>query len=147
MRKLVAMAMLFLSVKSSLAQRIHPQNKQEIIAICDKFMDAFKDGKFTDAYEYLKQYSVISDNTLDTLAAYSKDRMNSLREPFGKSLSFEQISERPVKNSLINLIYILKFERSFLKFRFILYNNGSGWTISTFDYSDQVDDLFDAATK
>lgn len=147
MRKLVVMAILFMSVKSSLAQRMHPQNKQEIIAVCDRFMEAFKNGKYTEAYDSLKTYCVIEDYKLDTLATTSKDQMNSISGSFGKSLSFEQISERSVKNSVSKLVYLLKFEKSFLKFRFILYNNGSGWTITSFTYNDEVDDLFDSSIK
>ena len=130
-----------------MAQRMHPQNKQEIIAVCDKFMDAFKKGKYTDACEYLKQYSVISDNNLDTLATASKYQIDTGSNGFGKSVSFELISERPVKNTLIKLVYLLKFERSFLNFRFILYNNGNGWTITTLTYDGEVDDLFVTATN
>ena len=147
MRKLVVFVLLILSVKLSLGQRIHPQNKQEIITVCEKFLDAFKNGKYADAYEFLKPYSVVEEYKLDTLANTSREQMNSLSNSFGKTLSFEQISEKSIKNSLIKLVYLLKFEKNYLKLRFILYNNGSGWTITNFTYNEEVDDLFDSVTK
>jgi hypothetical protein len=142
MRKLVALLILFSFAKSSLAQRVRPQNKQEMIAVCNRFMQAFKSGKYFEAYDSLKAYTVVEDYKLDTIALTSINQMKALADSYGKSLSVEQISEKPVKNCLIKLIYLLKFERSWLKFRFILYNSGSGWTITSFTYNDEPDDLF-----
>jgi hypothetical protein len=61
MRKLAAILILFSFAKSSFAQRVRPQSKQEIIAVCNKFMQAFKSGKYFEAYDSLKAYTVIED--------------------------------------------------------------------------------------
>jgi hypothetical protein len=135
---------LFFSLLSqfALCQVNHPKSKQELIAVCDKFMDAFRKGKCTEAYDLIKPYTVIQDYQLDTLAGKSTKMMIALASTYGKAISFEQASEKPVKNTLSRVMYLLKFEKSFLRFRFILYNNESGWTITKFEYDEGIDDLF-----
>ena len=135
---------LFLSLLSqfALCQVNHPKSKQELIAVCDKFMDAFRRGKCIEAYELIKPYTVIENYQLDTLAGKSTQQMITLSETYGKVISFELVSEKPVKNTLSRVIYLLKFEKSFLRFRFILYNNENGWTIENFKYDKAMDDLF-----
>jgi hypothetical protein len=142
MPKLSFLLMLVILCQSAFSQINRPKNKQELIAVCDKFMDTFKSQKYNEAFDIVKPYTVIEDYKLDTLAKKSEHQMISLSGAYGKVISFEQITEKPVKNSLSKLIYILKFEKYFLKFRFILYNNGAGWTIISLKYDDEVDELF-----
>lgn len=133
---------LLLLGQCALCQVNHPKTKQELIAVCDKFMDAFRKGKYTEAYDLIKPYTVIEDYKLDTLARKSTRQMLALTETYGKMISFELVSEKPVKFTLSRVISLLKFEKSFLRFRWILYNNESGWTIENFKYDEEMDDLF-----
>jgi hypothetical protein len=142
MPKLFFLLLLVIFCQSAFSQINHPKNKQELIAVCDKFMDTFKGQKYNEAFDIVKPYTVIEDYKLDTLAKKAEHQMMSLSGVYGKMMSFEQISEKPVKTSLSKLIYILKFEKYFLKFRFILYNNGVGWTIINLKYDDEIDELF-----
>jgi len=145
MRKIRTIAVIVVFALNSqfvAAQVKHPTNKMEIIGVCTKFMGIFKNEKFSEAFDLLKPYSVIEDYKLDTLAKTAKDQMLSLSSSYGKIISYEELSEKDIKVSLIQLVYLLKFERDFLKFTFILYNNGTGWTVTDFKYNNEVDDLF-----
>ena len=142
MLKLSFLLILVTSCQSTFCQINHPKNKQEIIGICDKFMDTFKNGKYTEAFDLIKPYTVIEDYKLDTLAYKAKQQMISLSSSFGKVLSTELIVQKVGKNTLSKLIYVLKFEKSFLKFSFVLYNNGNGWSITNFKYDEEMDELF-----
>jgi hypothetical protein len=97
MRKLAAIAMLFLSLKSSLAQQMRPQTKQEVIGVCAKFMDTFIREKFSEAFDLLKPYSVIGNYKLDTMANTVKGKMVSLSSSYGKIVSYEEVSEKTLK--------------------------------------------------
>src|SRR5579864_2811245 len=133
---------LLLLGQCALCQVNHPKTKQELIAVCDKFMDAFRRGKCTEAFDLIKPYTVVEDYKLDTLARKATAQMIALTGSYGKVISVEQVSEKPVKNTLSRVIYLLKFEKSFLRFRLILYNNESWWTIQNFKYDEGLDDLF-----
>ena len=142
MKKFYLLFALVLSFGISYGQVKHPKTKQEIIAICDKFMDTFQKGRYADAFDLMKPYTVIEDYKLDTLANTAKEQMISVNKIYGKTLGFELVSEKAASPALLKVTYILKFEQSVLKFRFILYNNELGWTIIKFKYDVEIDDLF-----
>src|SRR5258708_32460132 len=108
MLRLTFILFLLLLSQFALCQVNHPKSKQELIAVCDKFMDAFRKGKCTEAYDLIKPYTVIEDYKLDTLASKSTKQMLALSDSYGKAISFEQVSEKPVKNTLSRVIYLLK---------------------------------------
>ncbi|MBN8852830.1 MAG: hypothetical protein BGO55_03645 [Sphingobacteriales bacterium 50-39] len=142
MQKIFLFLVIISASKFSFGQQYHPQSKQEIFAACMRFMDAFKASKYENAFRNLRSYSAIEDYKIDTLVKKVKEQMTSINSYYGKALSYEEISEKDVKNSLIRLVYLVKYEKYFLKLVFILYNNGSYWTISNFKYTEDIADLF-----
>ena len=142
MKKFCLLFALVLSFGFSFGQVKHPKTKQEIIAVCNKFMDTFQKGKYSEAFDLMKPYTVIEDYKLDTLTNTAKAQMISVNNSYGKTIGFELVSEKAASLSLLKVTYILKFEQSVLKFRFVLYNNELGWTIIKFKYDADIDDLF-----
>jgi hypothetical protein len=142
MKKPILLLFLTLITKFSFCQLNHPQNRQDLIAICDKFMDAFKSERFDKAFDLIKPYSVIENYKLDTLASTVSRQVGGLSSVYGKLIGYEQVSDKQVKYSLVKLVYMIKFEKGFLELHFILYNNGTGWTITNFKYDEKTDDLF-----
>ena len=116
--------------------------KQKIISSCNEFMEDFRTGNIDEAFEKLKQVSVIEPEKIDTLAATADRQMKSISGSFRKFVSYSLVKEKEVSDFLIELIYILKFENSFLKFKFILYKTRTGWKINQFAYNDELDELF-----
>ena len=110
MQKCILFLLIVLASKLSFGQQIHPQSKQEMIALCAKFMDAFKAGKYDDAFQKLKSFTAIEDYKIDTLLKTVKEQMPSISSSYGKTLSYEELSEKEAKNSLIRLVYLVKFE-------------------------------------
>lgn len=143
MRKYLILLSFMTIAKFSFSQMARPQSKQELIAVCDRFMDMFKDAQFRQAFNFLKHYSVIEDNKLDTLGVTVSHQMGGLKNSYGRIVGYERISAREVKNSIVKVVYIIKFEKTFLQLRFILYSPGgaSGWTINNFRYNEELDEL------
>lgn len=112
-----------------------------MIAICDQFMGTFAKGKYVDAFDHIKPYTVVEDYKVDTLAAKAVKTMEYLVTVYGKIVGYEQSYEKPVK-SLSRLTYLLKFEKLCLKFQFTMYNNGEGWILTHIKYDDEIDDMF-----
>ena len=52
MQKSFLFLLLLTAAQYSFAQIRRPQNKQEIIAVCDRFMEIFKNGKYQQAFAY-----------------------------------------------------------------------------------------------
>jgi hypothetical protein len=145
--QIFGLALLLLYSQFSMGQVKHPTNKQEIIGVCAKFMESFKNEKFEAAFDLLKPYSVIENYQLDTIANTAKKQIKGLSNSYGKIISYEALPEKNIKNSLVQLNYLLKFERDFLRLSFVLYYNGSSWTITNFKYNSEIDDLFSVSAK
>jgi len=114
------------------------KDKERIDNVCDKFMQTFADGKISDALQLLRQNSVIAPSTIDTLLATINNQVNNFFPAYGKMISSEFITERKVKDFIAKRFYILKFDKYYLKFSFTLYNNGKSWTITGFDYNEDL---------
>ena len=119
-------------------KQITDKGKELIDNMCDKFMQAFADGKIPDALQLLKQNSVMAASTIDTLQSTINNQVANFFQAYGKILSSEFVTERKVKDFITKRFYVLKFEKYYLKFFFTLYNNGKDWTITTFDYNEDL---------
>jgi hypothetical protein len=142
MKKPLVLLVLVLCARASFCQLNHPPSDVVMTNVTQKFMEMFKNGKYDEGFDMLKSYTVIEDYKMDTLAYTAKHQLTALGRAFGKAISFELASKSEIPNSLIKLIYLLKYERAFLEVRFVLYNNGSGWTITSFRYDEKTDELF-----
>ena len=142
MTKLILAAILFLTICSCGKTKPKADNdKPRIDKVCDQIMQSFSNGKFDEAFELLKLNSIVSPSTIDTLKATTADYAKNAFLTYGKIRSFEFVSEYKIKDFIAKRFYILKFDIYYLKFSFILYNNGDGWTITTFEYNEELMEL------
>lgn len=117
------------------------KGKEQINAICDSVMRTFAEGNFSSAFDILKEHTVISHETIDTLKATTARYAKTLFPAYGQIRSYAFISEHQIKNIITKRFYILKFDRYYLKFDFTLYNNADGWTITSFTYNEDLIEL------
>lgn len=118
------------------------KDKDRIDAVCDKFMQVFKDGKIPDAIQLLKINSVLDSSTIDTLQKQITEQIKgNTFSSYGEIQSYEFVSEHKIKDFIARRFYILKFKKYYLKFNFTLYNNGTGWKITEFLYNDELIEL------
>jgi len=117
------------------------KDKERIDKICDKFMQTFAEGKFNDALQLLRQNTVMTPSTLDTLQVTITDQMGNIIPSYGKMLSSEFITERTIKDFIARRFYILRFDKYYLKFDFTLYKTTNGWTVTNFKYNEELIEL------
>jgi len=114
------------------------KDKKRIDEVCDQFMQTFVDGKIREALQLLKQNTVIPPATIDSLQVTIVNQADKAFPSYGKILSYEFVTERKIKDFIAKRIYILKYDKYYLKFDFTLYNNGKGWTITNFNYNEDL---------
>jgi hypothetical protein len=119
------------------------KDKERIDNVCDTFMQKFSDGKFEEALEFLKPNTAILPSSIDSLKITMADQSENLFPRFGKMLSSEFIKEKKVKNFIAKRYYIVKFSKFFIKVDFTLYNSGNGWSITSFQYDEEPEDILD----
>lgn len=117
------------------------KGKEGLNKVCDTFMKLFAEGKPLDALQLLKQNTVMTPSTIDTLQVTIDNQINDFFPTYGKIISSEFIVERKIKDFITKRFYILRFDRYYLKFDFTLYKASTGWTITHFKYDDELIEL------
>jgi hypothetical protein len=107
---------------------------------CDKIMQNFCDRKYPEAIQILRLNTIISSSDLDSLQVKTINQMNSY-PAYGKALSYDFVIERSIKDYIARRFYVLKFENYYLKFDFTLYKSSTGWTITGFNYNEELLEL------
>ena len=90
MTKLI-FAILLSATFLSCGQKKPDLDKERINAVCDKFMKLFVDGNFSGSLLLLKQNSVISHSSIDTLQVTISNQAKSIFPTYGKLISSEFI--------------------------------------------------------
>lgn len=142
MIKLISTIILGLTFFVSSGQSKMFTTRDSINTFCDKVMQTLVDGKYSIAIQMFRQRSVMDATVIDKVDKTLNDQMPGILPYYGKILSYELVEEKFLKNTLSRKRYILKFENYFLSFDFVLYSNGTGWTVSNFYYKDETKDLF-----
>ena len=119
----------------------HDEGREKLEAVCDKFMDDFSKSNIPKAYDLLKVNSVIGDSSINDIQAKSQSQLANLKAVYGKTLSYKLVANYSAKDVIEKRYYILRFEKYYLKFSFILYNNGRLWSITNFSYDEEVNDV------
>lgn len=117
-------------------------SKDSINIYCDKVMQTFEKAKYSEAIQLFRKHSVMDTTTINNIDKTMNEQMEALQPYYKKVMGFEFLEDRAIKNSVVRRRYLLKFENYFLTVDFFLYNNGSGWTVSNFNYRDDPKELF-----
>ena len=131
-----------LTVFFSFAQSKVFTGRDSLNVFCDKVMQTLAAGKYSAAIQLLRQKSVMDSSVINTVDKTLNEQMSAILPFYKKIVGYELVEEKALKNALVRRRYLLKFENYFLSFDFVLYNNGSGWTVSNFYYKDDTKELF-----
>lgn len=142
MTKLLCAAILAMIILSCGQNKIQvDKGKEKINNVCDSIMQTFAKENFSEAFDILKQNSVLAASVIDTLKVTTTNFANNSFPVYGKIRSYEFVSEHKIKDIISKRFYILKFDMYYLKFDITLYNNGDGWTITSFAYNEDLTEL------
>lgn len=109
--------------------------KEKIDNSCAVVMQAFSDGRFQDAMRILKVNSFIDAAQLDTLHEKIVGQFANFGS-YGKLTGYEFVGENIIVNDLRKRFYLLRFEKYYLTFFFVIYKSHVGWKITHFKYED-----------
>ena len=117
-------------------------DKTRINVACDKIMSALVNKNYDAVVSLLKENSVISAASVDSLKPQIISGIEISSTNYGKLLGSTFIKEKKAADIAINRYYAIRFERYFLKCQFSLYNNGKRWVITGFNFDEEFSDLF-----
>lgn len=142
MRRLILTFSFCLMFFFSFAQAKLFTTRDSLNMFCDKVMQTLVDGKYSQAIQMFRQKSVMDSSVINNVDKTLNDQIPNILPFYKKIVGYSLIEEKELRNSLARRRYLLKFENYFLSFDFVLYNNGTGWTVSNFYYKDDTKEIF-----
>ena len=140
MGKLLISMSLLLSFSTCFAESFPSPSAAKEFA--DKVMAKVAKGDVEGGLKMMKPYSVVPSAEFDAAVGQIKLQLPAISERFGKSIGSEYILEEKMGESLFLLLYINKFERHAMRWRFYFYRGSEGWVIDTFYFDDRTQELF-----
>ena len=95
-----------------------------------------------DGVSLLRPYSVVPIAEFDVQISNLDMQLPAIHQRFGKSIGYDLIADEKLGDSLSQLIYIQKFEKHAMVWRFIFYKPDQKWLLNTWYFNDQVHGLF-----
>ena len=111
--------------------------------LADRAMSFVREEKFAEAYAVLKPYWPLPGVEIDNMANQTHTQWPMVKQRFGASLGTERIAERQAGESLVQIVYLHKFERHALRWVFLFYKPVDRWMINSVAYDDSIASLFD----
>lgn len=115
-------------------------DKARIVNLCESFMQNFRDTKLMAAMDILRNNSIISNESIESLYSQIISQEGIFRR-YGNALSHDFIEEKLVTAGLAKRYYVLRFENYYSIFQFTIYKTTKGWRITHFKFDDELGEL------
>lgn len=112
--------------------------------LADRVVALFVEEKIVAGYDLLKPYWPLAPVEIDSLANQTGTQWPVVKQRFGASLASEFISARQAGQSLVELVYLHKFERHAIRWVFVFYKPADRWLINGVSFDDSIELLFAA---
>jgi hypothetical protein len=142
MTRLFLATLLSLSFCACNEKQTMDPDKVRIVNLCETFMQNFRDSKLINAMDILRNNSIISKETIESLYNTIISQESVFRR-YGNVKSYDFVEEKGITNGLAKRYYILRFEHYYSIFQFTIYNSANGWRITHFKFDDELGELLD----
>jgi hypothetical protein len=114
-------------------------------AIIDTFFKKYKDDGTSPAIDYLFATNKLFTDSLQI--GVLKGKLDALRQSVGIYTGKELIVQKIAAPSLVFYSYLVKHEKSPIRFTFMFYKPKNEWVLYRFKYDDQIDSELEDAGK
>jgi len=115
----------------------------EARSLCDDAMGALHEGDADRAFDRLETHWAFSPDEMTELQAELGRTRAVVAERYGDALDYRLVREDTVGDVLARFVYLERFERHGLRWRFTFYEGGSGWGLNDVYFDDEIEALFD----
>jgi len=114
----------------------------EARALAESVMVELAAGRVMKGLERLRPYNVYPKEEFDAMLAKTQEQLPAMQQRFGAPIGWDFVIVEKVGDSLRQYVFLQKFERLVMVWRFIFYRPRDQWLLNTFYYDDRVQLLF-----
>ena len=115
--------------------------KEEAKQIFDQVMQALVKDDVEGAFALIDPYFPLNPTEISTLKVQIIQQRGLIRPRFGKSLGFDFLTEKNLKDIYAQFIYIERFEHHMIRWIFAVYKPKDQWVINSIFFDDKIQDL------
>ena len=116
--------------------------EEEARALAESVMVELAAGRVMKGLERLRPYNVYPKEEFDAMLAKTQEQLPAMQQRFGSPIGWDFVIVEKVGDSLRQFVFLQKFERLVMVWRFIFYRPRDQWMLNTFYYDDRVQLLF-----
>ena len=117
-------------------------DKEAAQTLAESVMEGVSKGKFKEGLSKLRPYTVVPVAEFDVQMGKMDMQIPAIAQRFGRSIGYDFVEEEQLGESLIQYVYLQKFEKHVMVWRFIFYKPKDKWLLNTWYFNDQVEPLF-----
>ena len=111
-------------------------------ALADRVMTDVAAGEIIKGIEHLRAFNVYSKDEFEASLTRIKAQLPDIDKRFGPTVGYDFVTVEKVADTLRQYVYLQKFEKHVLVWRFIFYKPRDHWLLNTFYFDDKVQMLF-----
>ncbi|MFE8070842.1 hypothetical protein QQM79_07265 [Marinobacteraceae bacterium S3BR75-40.1] len=142
-RLLTLLALLALLCFAITAHAEPLKDKEAVGKATDQFLTAATDGDIAKAYAGIRNAVGVDveafDNSGDKAAGYFK----KVFEQVGKPLAWDRVRTEHIKDHLLRITYLQKFQQAALFWEFTFYQPTEGWSLVNISYGTDLSHLYE----
>jgi hypothetical protein len=91
----------------------------------------------------LKPYIIVADSEFDMMLEDYRIQAPAIERRYGKTIGYEFISEEVVGESLMEIMYLQKYEKHVALWHFCFYKPNDKWLLATYYATESIKEIFD----
>ncbi|MEO1437614.1 MAG: hypothetical protein AAFV80_18895 [Bacteroidota bacterium] len=112
-------------------------------AVSKAFAEAFQMKEISRAFSIIQPYWPLPENELDELREQTIKNTNLLQYRIGQAIGFEKMNEKIVSDFILQETYVVKYEVSIIRLKYIYYKNDQGWILNALKWDDSIGSLLE----
>ncbi len=117
-------------------------SKIEAKELAKNVMTEIGKGNMEAGVKLTKPYLVVPEHEFMALIDQMKMQQPMISQRFGKTISVEIAAIEEVGESLMLVLYLQKFDKHVLRWKFYFYKPRNEWVLNTFTFDDKIDAMF-----
>jgi len=141
MKKILISCFLFIAFCSSI-QADTLKDKEAARELAKKVMEKIADGDTEGGVSLVKPYFIIPDHEFAGMLNSIRMQAPAIEQRFGKTIGTEFVALEEAGDSLMLIMYMQKFEKHVMRWKFYFYKPNDAWVLNTFNTDDQIQLMF-----
>jgi len=118
------------------------KDKESALNLAKNVMELVGTGEVEAGVKLIKPYLIIPDHEFEGVLESLRLQMPAIEKRFGKTVGMEFSQVQEVGESLMLVMYIQKFEKHVMRWKFYFYKPEDTWVLNTFNTDDKIQLMF-----